>query len=1465
MSTQPGPGHQIGRWRLQARLGQGGFGTAWSAVDEDGREAAVKLLSAPPGSELRALARVCHPAVVGVLDGGSDPMPYLAMALVRGRPLTAFLASGAAPESITIQVGAVLADALAAVHHAGVLHGDIKPGNIVVEDLSRGRVSLVDFGLSDGSAGGTLQYAPPDRLGGGRLTPASDVYALGMVLFEMVHGHPPWPDQSLSEQLTRRRRESPQPSAGPAWLRELLSRMLALDARLRPSSAMVADAFEANGARLPHPGPELVRRRARTVHVPRPEADRAIEAWLTGGGVLALVGEQGSGRTHQLDRAVRELQARGLPGLRITRQGRPWGAIAEALQSPVLVHTVGMPSGDQDPGHSVQTAAALLEEAAPPYLGVVVDDWDLLDPGSRDTIEALARRGTLALLVSCAQPPDWAGNVARLSRLDRAGLVQLASDLLGRTGDLDRFAEALYQATGGLPAPAVDWMVAAVSSGAVIRRSHRWLVDEERLDDLVVSGTLEAPRGLTLPPETQRVASLTALHDAPLGIERLRQLTGQDPAGLRRSLALLREARLVRVERGRVQVVDARSSRRILASSPDLAARHRELLGWLLDQDPVAWERLGPHLAGAADPALIRLHGPACLAASSREDPRRAGRLAESLWRIAPSPALAAACVEALVDGGRPQDAPDLGGHLAAGEEAPWRACLALARAAREARRDTEEVERLVQRARDGLGDDPAPLELLVLQVGLFKDAERYPQAIQVARTLVDRPPPDRAEDLEHWLMGHVFLGQCLEQQGRRPEALSVLESVPATVGLGSRGRASLDSDLGRLLWGAGRVREAGEVLARAARQDSGLTLINRARTLNNAAVATYSAGDRTTALTLWEDGLLMFERLNEVVEQVRIQVNLCHAYREVGRWERARQSGVQAFETARRLGQVALQAHAASNLASLRIWRDEPDLARPWLDTADGLVEDHELTELAPELARLRAELAALAEGGDALTLAQRAVALAARQDQPLELARAQVLELLARVRANRSVDVDRDIAAIETPVKDLGAAADLAELRLAFAQVYLLAGRRRDALAQVARVVVYADEVGHVALRIRADQLTAQAGAGLSQGLDDRSELLLDLAVAVTRHGSLDTLLDAIVDGALRLLEGTRAFVVLEEHGELRVAAARHVDDRDPGSPSMTIVRRAIDTRSEVIAADLGERGDLRAAQSVLDLHLGSVMCVPLIDGETALGAVVVDSPQASEQELMQTARLLRALAAHAAVAVNNARHLSETAARARWAAEVAHDIRGPVAAMMTIATELRSAARSPEWEAQALQDVVELGQRVLDLTGSLLGRPAVALRVLDLAALAASATHRLARQAAEEGLRLVVEAPEPCWIRGDRVQLGRVLANLLGNARKYSPAGAEVVVTVDTIDDQVELTVRDHGVGIRAEELEAVFGSGVQGQDSLPGHGLGLAIARSLIEEQGGAITASNHPGGGTLMRLCFPRAVPATKPR
>jgi signal transduction histidine kinase len=121
--------------------------------------------------------------------------------------------------------------------------------------------------------------------------------------------------------------------------------------------------------------------------------------------------------------------------------------------------------------------------------------------------------------------------------------------------------------------------------------------------------------------------------------------------------------------------------------------------------------------------------------------------------------------------------------------------------------------------------------------------------------------------------------------------------------------------------------------------------------------------------------------------------------------------------------------------------------------------------------------------------------------------------------------------------------------------------------------------------------------------------------------------------------------------------------------------------------------------------------------------------------------------------------------------------------------------------------------------------------------------------------------VRAQLPCWLQGDRTQLTRVLADLLGNAIKYSPAGTEV--SVDAVDDQVEAMSRDQGTGIPADELDQFFEPRVRAQSSLPGHGLGLAIAQSLVREHGDTISASNHSSGGAVLRLRFPRALRLTE--
>ena len=169
------------------------------------------------------------------------------------------------------------------------------------------------------------------------------------------------------------------------------------------------------------------------------------------------------------------------------------------------------------------------------------------------------------------------------------------------------------------------------------------------------------------------------------------------------------------------------------------------------------------------------------------------------------------------------------------------------------------------------------------------------------------------------------------------------------------------------------------------------------------------------------------------------------------------------------------------------------------------------------------------------------------------------------------------------------------------------------------------------------------------------DRLERLLELAVAVAQERDLQQLFDSIARVALDLLDAERAFVLFKaEDGEPVLVSSAFADGVHDGEPSESIVRRAIDDGREVIAADLGERGELRDVTSIVDIDLRSAMCVPLFEGERRMGAIYVDSRVVSRQELESAARLLRALAAYGAVAAVNAEHLLEVAQRHEKAAE-------------------------------------------------------------------------------------------------------------------------------------------------------------------------------------------------------------------
>ncbi|MER5791256.1 serine/threonine-protein kinase [Streptomyces sp. NPDC001980] len=307
-----------GRYRVVARLGRGGMGVVWRAVDEVlGREVAVKELRAHTDSagpeladlrlrmqrEARAAARVRHRGVVVVHDIAEvDGRPLIVMELVDGPSLDDLLRErGTLGAHEAARVGAEVMDALAAAHRVGVLHRDVKPGNILLD--RSGRVVLTDFGIAtmadpgDGSAThltgsgelvGSLDYLAPERAKGAAPGPASDIWALGAALYAAVEGASPFRRTSTFSTLTAIVDEPlPEPRrAGP--LAPVLRRLMDKLPDARPDAE---EACELLRAVAREPVPDLPTTVLREREPERPETGSGVAAPAPGGGPGA---EEGS-------------------------------------------------------------------------------------------------------------------------------------------------------------------------------------------------------------------------------------------------------------------------------------------------------------------------------------------------------------------------------------------------------------------------------------------------------------------------------------------------------------------------------------------------------------------------------------------------------------------------------------------------------------------------------------------------------------------------------------------------------------------------------------------------------------------------------------------------------------------------------------------------------------------------------------------------------------------------------------------------------------------------------------------------------------------------------------------------------------------------------------------------------------------------------------------------------------------
>jgi hypothetical protein len=235
-----------GRYELREIIGRGGMADVFRAYDALlDRDVAVKVLRDDGEGdrrrfmrEAKTLATLSHPGIVSLLDAGlHEATPYLVMDLVPGTTLSAHLGAPLSPARAA-EVGAAAAVALAHAHAQGVVHRDVKPGNLLVRD--DGRIMLADFGIArmagemtnhtnTGAVIGSVHYLAPEQVASQEITPAADIYALGMLLLRALTGRHAFEGTNVESAVARLTSDPDVPdSLGPAWqglLREMTARL----------------------------------------------------------------------------------------------------------------------------------------------------------------------------------------------------------------------------------------------------------------------------------------------------------------------------------------------------------------------------------------------------------------------------------------------------------------------------------------------------------------------------------------------------------------------------------------------------------------------------------------------------------------------------------------------------------------------------------------------------------------------------------------------------------------------------------------------------------------------------------------------------------------------------------------------------------------------------------------------------------------------------------------------------------------------------------------------------------------------------------------------------------------------------------------------------------------------------------------------------------------------------------------
>ena len=1360
---------RAGAYRIVARLPGGGEGVHL-AEDRRGRRVVLKL--APRGAGEReglaelALLGLRHPGLASCLDAGrlpDDGRLYTVTEFVAGAPLDAgaLPATASRPEMATRLCAQLLA-ALGALHDGGRLHRDLKPANVLLE-ASTGRPVLLDFGLSctlaeagTAPAAGTPVAMAPELFRGEPASIASDLWAAGWLLAQALLGRTLF----AADDARRRERERDgfagfdEPDVarlGGAPIARLLERLLA------PSPAARPQDWRAALAALPADAPlreqiedEVVSARLSATLVAGDPRHAARVAAIQRGAVFI----EGFGPQTPLEEALADLAELGrgvaLPGERLAGRlaalqsgatGRPldFAALVEAFAQQVqLVVGIGLAVADEPRAAERREVARLLEGVAG------VELFDEPRPTAAESVAALSdwigRRPVLEQRLLDAPPATRDELAEALVALQRGGVVQAgaagltvdesrlpAAWPLAGPGDLpegltgDEAAVLALVALSPLPlaAPLVEQALERPVQATLSALVERGLLARQRSQpaDLYapVDGRLRraaARRGVAAGARARlcrRLAGDEALDERAAAA--IADVLGEQPPDGRDEAAfsaLVADAADVLRRVGRLARAVTLLERGLAGVDPALAVARRLHLDRI---DTLIRANAHDRALAAVEQARAQLPGDQALLVRQARVLQLRGRAGEC-----------AALLEALRPDGLPRDDALLGLQVrATARQAVGRLNEALA--------DCREALR-----RAGGQDDRRTMALLERtasveeKLGLFDEAARhFESCIAMARRL--------GHDL---LVGSPLynMGRALRARGDKRRGLALqeegaarMESAGDLVGL-----ATALNGLGAGWLQLGRVDSARRCLAR------GLELARRlgddaleAMMLNNTGRALAAEGRLAEAEQAFGRSLQLRAARSDRRGQAAVELTRGKLQLQRGRLEPA---------------QADLDA-ARDHLAGLTApdWEIEALLLEAGLALARG--EAAQLAEPARAALALAEKHAFGAERLRALDLLARTGASDLEELRPESLERGSWLADLLFTRAQQrwahgredAGDADAALAlsilgeAPDGPVEARGlllrAHADLSRLDGLMAGPSpeygkvgeLIARASRDlerarALTDVHDLQPLRADLEHAAGRLAA---TGESGdmtalAALAERLRNL-ERLAEINKALNEEHEPQRLLELIVDSAIELTGAARGFLILFDGKAEDFRAARNIDESTIRHPefeiSHSVARRVVQEGRPILTANAIDDPRLASAQSISELKLLSILCVPLVSRQRVLGAIYLDHPQVVGRFDERHLGTVLALAEQAAIALENAR-LSDGLARTN------QQLRQSREEVARLNEALQERLKDREAELETVRESLDASRRALALRydyGNIVTRSPKIHAVLDL----------------------------------------------------------------------------------------------------------------------------------------------------